>query len=73
MAGGTNTTGGPRRNENGQIMHVFGHPIAGLYGCGENGSIIGARYPGLYAYYSEVLCSGRIAGRAAARNALLVH
>lgn len=68
--GGTNTTGGPRRNESGQIMHVFGHPIAGLYGCGENGSIIGARYPGLYAYYSEVLCSGRIAGRAAAQHRL---
>ncbi|QZH60910.1 FAD-dependent oxidoreductase [Mycolicibacterium farcinogenes] len=65
--GGTNTTGGPRRDANGQIVHVFGHSIEGLYGCGENGSIIGERYPGLYAYYSEVLSSGRIAGRNAAR------
>jgi succinate dehydrogenase/fumarate reductase flavoprotein subunit len=64
--GGTNTTGGPRRNEAGQIMHVFGHAIPGLYGCGEAGQMMGARYPGQYAYYSEILCSGRIAGRGAA-------
>ncbi|MEE2059016.1 FAD-dependent oxidoreductase [Rhodococcus artemisiae] len=61
--GGTNTSGGPRRDAHGRVVHVFGHPIPGLFACGENGSIIGERYPGLYAYYSEVLCTGRIAGR----------
>ena len=66
--GGTNTTGGPRRDATGRVVHAFGHRIDGLYACGENGSIIGERYPGLYAYYSEVLSSGRIAGRNAARK-----
>ncbi|MBC6468077.1 FAD-dependent oxidoreductase [Actinomadura alba] len=64
--GGTNTTGGPRRNEHGQIVHVFGHSIQGLFGSGEMGQMMGDLYPGQYAYYAEVLCSGRIAGRSAA-------
>jgi len=60
--GGTNTAGGPRRDEGGRIIHAFGHPIPGLFGAGELGLGMGAFYPGLSGYYSEVLCSGRIAG-----------
>ena len=28
------TKGGPRTNANGQVLHVFGHPIEGLYAAG---------------------------------------
>jgi succinate dehydrogenase/fumarate reductase flavoprotein subunit len=62
--GGTSTIGGPRRNELGQIEHALGPAISGLYGAGENGSNMGPLYPGQAAYYSDVLCSGRIAGEA---------
>jgi succinate dehydrogenase/fumarate reductase flavoprotein subunit len=62
--GGISTIGGPRRNERGQIEHALGPAIPGLYGAGENGSNMGPLYPGQAAYYSDVLCSGRIAGEA---------
>jgi succinate dehydrogenase/fumarate reductase flavoprotein subunit len=67
-AGGVNTCGGPRRNELGQVLDPFGHPIPGLFAAGELGQGIGAVvYPAAFAYYSEVFCSGRIAGATVAR------
>jgi hypothetical protein len=65
--GGTNTTGGPRRDAEGRVIHVFGHAIPGLFAAGEAGQVIGERYPGQYAYYAEVLASGRLAGAGASR------
>lgn len=50
------TNGGPQRNASGQVLHVEGHPIEGLYAAGEFGSCGGN--------LSEALCTGRIAGRA---------
>ncbi len=60
--GGTNTSGGPRRDHRGQIQHAAGHSIPGLYGAGGLGQNMGPLYPGRLGYYSDVLCSGRIAG-----------
>jgi succinate dehydrogenase/fumarate reductase flavoprotein subunit len=33
--GGTNTSGGLRRDERGRIMHAFGHLLPGLFGAGD--------------------------------------
>ena len=49
------TNGGPQRNASGQVLHVEGEPIEGLYAAGEFGSCGGN--------LSEALCTGRIAGR----------
>ena len=68
--GGTNTSGGPERDDLGRVIDVFGQPIAGLYSAGELGQAMGPAYPGGFAYYSEVLCSGRIAGESAVRSAM---
>jgi succinate dehydrogenase/fumarate reductase flavoprotein subunit len=68
--GGTNTSGGPERDDLGRVIDVYGQPIAGLYSAGELGQAMGPAYPGAFAYYSEVLCSGRIAGENAVRSAL---
>src|SRR5262245_1289266 len=59
--GGANTCGGPRRNENGQILSPFGEPIDGLYGAGELGGAIGLVYPGDGANLSDCFCFGQIA------------
>ncbi len=61
--GGTNTLGGPRRNEHAQILDPFGEPIGGLYGAGELGSAIGRLYPAGGSSISDALCFGQIAGR----------
>jgi predicted oxidoreductase len=61
--GGTNTLGGPQRNENAQIIDAFGQVIPGLYGAGELGGAMGALYPGAGSSISDGLCFGRIAGR----------
>jgi hypothetical protein len=63
--GGTNTSGGPKHDEHGRVVHVFGYPIPGLFAAGEVGQYMGSLYPGGMAYYSDVLCSGRIAGESA--------
>jgi succinate dehydrogenase/fumarate reductase flavoprotein subunit len=62
-----NTQGGPRRDENAQIVNVFGKPIPGLYSAGELGSIWGTLYPGA-GNVTECLVFGRIAGRNAAKE-----
>ena len=63
----SNTQGGPRRNENAQVVDVFGNPIPGLYSAGELGSIWGPLYPGA-GNVSECIVFGRIAGRNAAQR-----
>lgn len=59
--GGSNTTGGPRRDRYGRILDAFGDPIPGLYGAGELGQASGLLYPGDGSNLSEALCFGQIA------------
>jgi succinate dehydrogenase/fumarate reductase flavoprotein subunit len=63
--GGSNTSGGPRRDEHARVLDAFGSPIPGLYGAGELGQAIGLLYPAHGANLSEALCSGRIAAESA--------
>ena len=60
-----NTQGGPRRNENAQIVRPGGAPIPRLYSAGELGSIYSYLYQGT-GNIGECLAFGRIAGRNAA-------
>jgi succinate dehydrogenase/fumarate reductase flavoprotein subunit len=60
-----NTQGGPRRNENAQIVRPNGEPIPRLYSAGELGSIYSYLYQGT-GNLGECLGFGRIAGRNAA-------
>ncbi len=60
-----NTQGGPRRNENGQVVRPDGTPIPRLYSAGELGSIYSYLYQGT-GNIGECLVFGRIAGRNAA-------
>lgn len=61
--GGPNSSGGPERNENAQILNVWGEPIPRLYGAGELGQAIGNLYPAGGGDISEAMCFGNIAGR----------
>ncbi len=61
-----NTFGGPRRNADGQVLHVSGSAIPRLYCAGELGSIF-VNYPQSGANLSECVAFGRIAGENAAR------
>jgi succinate dehydrogenase/fumarate reductase flavoprotein subunit len=63
-----NTQGGPRRNENGQIVRPDGTPIPRLYSAGELGSIYSYLYQGT-GNIGECLAFGRISGRNAAAEA----
>jgi succinate dehydrogenase/fumarate reductase flavoprotein subunit len=60
-----NTQGGPRRNEQGQIVRPDGSPIPRLYRAGELGSIYSYLYQGT-GNIGECLAFGRISGRNAA-------
>ena len=60
-----NTQGGPRRNEQAQIVRPNGTPIPRLYSAGELGSIYSYLYQGT-GNIGECLAFGRIAGRNAA-------
>jgi succinate dehydrogenase/fumarate reductase flavoprotein subunit len=59
--GGSNTCGGPRRDEHARILNPFGQPIPGLYGAGEFGEAVGLLYPANGGNLSESVCFGRIA------------
>ena len=63
--GGSNTTGGPRRNRNAQILDVRGNPIPGLYAAGELGQASGRLGPADGANLSEAFCFGQIAAESA--------
>lgn len=64
--GGSHTSGGPLRDARGRVIGVGGEPIPGLFSAGELGQAMGLLYPAHGSSLSEALCSGRIAGRAAA-------
>lgn len=63
-----NTMGGPRRNKYGQVIHVDGLPIEGLFSAGELGSIFCDMYNG-GGNLGETMVFGRISGRNAAHRA----
>lgn len=66
--GGSNTCGGPRRNEHGQILDTRGNPIPALYGAGELGQATGLLYPADGSNLSEAFCFGQIAAEHALRG-----
>jgi succinate dehydrogenase/fumarate reductase flavoprotein subunit len=59
--GGSNSSGGPKRNERAEVLDPFGDPIPGLYAAGELGQPIGLLYPAGGCNLSEALCFGQIA------------
>ena len=59
--GGSNTSGGPRRDELARVLDVYGTPIPGLFTAGELGQPMGLRYPADGSNLSEALCFGQIA------------
>jgi succinate dehydrogenase/fumarate reductase flavoprotein subunit len=59
--GGSNTCGGPRKNEHAQALDPEGLPIPGLYAAGELGEAVGLLYPADGSNLSESICFGRIA------------
>jgi succinate dehydrogenase/fumarate reductase flavoprotein subunit len=61
----TNTQGGPEHDHRQRVLDPFGEPIPGLYAAGELGSFFGHLYL-LGGNLSEVLISGRAAGKDAA-------
>lgn len=58
--GGSNTTGGPRKNRHGQVLDPYDQPIVGLYVAGELGQASGLLYPGDGSNLGEALCFGQI-------------
>lgn len=66
-----NTQGGPKRNENAEILDVKGNPIPHLYSAGEMGGITSEHYQG-GTNLAECIIFGQIAGKnaAAAKDAL---
>ena len=62
-----NTQGGPRRNENAQVIDRNGTPIPRLYSAGELGSIYANLYQG-GGNVGECFAFGRIAGRNVAQE-----
>lgn len=59
--GGSNTTGGPRRDAQARVLDPFGQPIPGLFGAGELGLATGLQYPSDGSNLSEGLCFGQLA------------
>ncbi|MCH2170295.1 FAD-dependent oxidoreductase [Myxococcota bacterium] len=65
--GAIGSTGGPRTNSKGQVMHVSGHPIPGLYAAGDSAaSSMGPGYGGPGGPLGQGLTLGYLAGRSAA-------
>ena len=65
VSGLLNTQGGPRRNENAEVIDVNGNPIPHLYSAGECGGITVCMYQG-GTNIAECITFGRIAGKNAA-------
>lgn len=63
--GGSNTTGGPRRNADARVLDVFGDVIPGLFAAGELGQASGLLYPADGSNLSEALCFGQVAAESA--------
>lgn len=66
--GGSNTSGGPRRDNHARVLDVFGAPIPGLLAAGELGQPVGLRYPADGSNLSEALCFGQIAAETAVKG-----
>ncbi len=62
-----NTQGGPRRNENAEILDTEGNPIPHLYSAGEMGGITAEMYQG-GTNLAECVIFGQIAGKNAAKE-----
>lgn len=69
-----NTQGGPKRNENAEILDTNGNPIPHLYSAGEMGGITALMYQG-GTNMAECIIFGQIAGRnaAASKDALPLY
>ncbi len=69
-----NTQGGPRKNENAEVLNGFGEPIPHLYVAGELGGICSLQYQG-GGNIAETIIFGKIAGEnaAAPKDALPVY
>lgn len=65
VPGIVNTQGGPRRNENAEVLDHDGNPIPHLYSAGELGGICSLQYQG-GGNIAECLIFGKIAGENAA-------
>jgi succinate dehydrogenase/fumarate reductase flavoprotein subunit len=63
--GGSNTSGGPRRDAGARVLGVEGEPILGLFAAGELGSPMAQLYPADGSNLSEALCFGQIAAETA--------
>lgn len=63
--GGSNTSGGPRRDAAARVLDPFDAPVPGLFGAGELGQPVGMLYPADGANLSEAFCSGRTAAETA--------
>ncbi|WP_438362851.1 FAD-dependent oxidoreductase [Nioella halotolerans] len=59
--GGSNTTGGPRRNARAEVLDTRDKPIPGLFAAGELGQATGMLYPSDGCNLSEGFCFGQIA------------
>jgi succinate dehydrogenase/fumarate reductase flavoprotein subunit len=66
--GGSNTTGGPRRDRFARVLDVHGEPIPGLFAAGELGQVSGMQYPADGSNLSEAFCFGQIAAETALGN-----
>lgn len=62
------TSGGAKRNRNGEVLNRDGQPIPGLYEAGELGSMVSFLYQN-GTYLTEAMISGRTAGRNAVLRA----
>ncbi len=63
--GGSNTSGGPRRDAAARVLGVERNPIPGLFAAGELGSPMAQLYPADGSNLSEALCFGQIAAETA--------
>jgi succinate dehydrogenase/fumarate reductase flavoprotein subunit len=63
--GGSNTSGGPKRDRFARVLDWFNSPIDGLYAAGELGQATGTLYPADGSNLSEALCFGAIAAESA--------
>ena len=66
--GGSNTSGGPRRDEFARVLDTYGEPIPRLFAAGELGQAVGLRYPSDGSNLSEALCFGQIAAQTALKS-----
>ena len=67
--GGSNTSGGPRRDAGGRVLNPWGEAIPGLYAAGELGQVLGMLYPADGANLSDAFCFGQLAAETALGDA----